>query len=147
MSKVQYKDIVLKIRGYQVPGKQPMFFCVESGNFKIYIDKVGGEAPSPLEYLLASLAGCFNIVANIVSKEMGVAIENLEVDIEGVFNPEKLYTGKGERAGFKEIRVKVHVKSNAPRDVLEKWLKIVQERCPVSDNIAEQTPVFVTLEM
>lgn len=146
LSKVQYKDMVLKVKGYQVPGKHPTFFCVESGNFKIYIDKVGGEAPSPLEYLLSSLAGCFNVVANIVAKEMDITIENLEVIVEGVFNPEKLYTGKGGRAGFKEIRVKIHVKSNAPRDIVEKWLKIVQERCPVSDNLAEPTPVFITLE-
>lgn len=146
MSKVQYKDMIFRVKGYQIPGKQPTSFCVASGDFKIYIDKVGGEAPSPLEYLLASLAGCFNIVANIVAKEMGISIENLEVDVEGVFNPEKLYTGKGERAGFKEIKVKLRVKSNASRDLLEKWIKSVQERCPVSDNIAEQTPLFVALE-
>ncbi|MEM0005092.1 MAG: OsmC family protein [Desulfurococcaceae archaeon] len=146
MSKVQYKDTVFKVKGYQVPGKQPMFFCVESGNFKIYIDKVGGEAPSPLEYLLASLAGCINIVANIVAKEMNVNIENLEVEVEGVFNAEKLYTGKGGRAGYKEIKAKIRIKSSAPREQLEKLIKAVEERCPVSDNLAERTPVTLVLE-
>ncbi|MEM0265404.1 MAG: OsmC family protein [Desulfurococcaceae archaeon] len=79
---------------------------MESGNFKLFIDKVEGEAPSPLEYLLASLAGCFDIVINIMAEEMGISIENLEIGVEGIFNPEKLYTGKGERAGFKEIKLR-----------------------------------------
>lgn len=145
MSKVQYKDVVFKVKGYRVQGKQPTFFCVESGNFKLFIDKVGGEAPSPLEYLLASLAGCFNIVINIMAEEMGISIENLEIGVEGIFNPEKLYTGKGERAGFKEIKVKINIKPEISRDLLEKLIKNVQDRCPVSDNITERTPVTITL--
>lgn len=55
MPSMDYKDVVLKVRGHRVPGKQETFMCIESGRFKIYSDKVGGEAPSPVEYVLTAL--------------------------------------------------------------------------------------------
>jgi uncharacterized OsmC-like protein len=123
-----------------------MKMVVKSGSFEIVTDKLGGEAPSPIEYVLAALAGCFNIVGEIVAREMGIAIEDLKVEVSGVFNASKLMTGVGERAGYREINVKVLVKSGATADVLRTWLEGVRERCPVEDNLANQTPVRAYVE-
>lgn len=114
---------------------------VKAGAYEITLDKIGGEAPSPIEYLLASYAGCLNIVGEIVAEEMKLKISDLKVEIAGVYNPSKLMTGVGERAGYKELSVKVFVKSNADLEVLNEWLRRIRERCPVEDNLTNPTPI------
>lgn len=141
MSKVTYKDQVITVIGERASSDKPMKMIVKSGNFEIIVDKLGGEAPSPIEYLLASYAGCINIVGEIVAKEMNIAIHNIKIEVSGVFNASKLMTGVGERAGYKEISVKVYVESDADERTLEEWLRRVSERCPIEDNIANQTPI------
>ena len=81
-----------------------------------------------------------------MAREMGIAIEDLKLEVSGVFNASKLMTGVGERAGYREINVKVLVKSGATADVLRTWLERVRERCPVEDNLANPTPVRAYLE-
>lgn len=146
MSSVDYKDVVLKVKGYRVPGKQDTYMCIESGRFQIYSDKVGGEAPSPVEYVLAALVGCYNVVGKIVADELGIRIQEMTIEAEGVFNPQRLYTGEGGRAGFKEIILRVKVKADASKELLDEWLSRVEKRCPVEDNLVNSTPVKATLE-
>jgi len=50
------------------------------------------------------------------------------------------------KAGYREINVKVLVKSGATADVLRTWLEGVRERCPVEDNLANPTPVRAYVE-
>ncbi|KUK18159.1 MAG: Uncharacterized protein XD54_0547 [Thermococcus sibiricus] len=140
---VEYKDMTIKVVGERV---SPTKMKVKAGDFEIVIDKVGGEAPSPIDYVLAALAGCTNIVATLVAKDMGINIEDLNIEVEGVFNPGKLYGQGDQRAGYKEIRVKVKVKTDADEETLKKWLEQVEERCPVSDNLANPTPTKVEFE-
>jgi uncharacterized OsmC-like protein len=113
----------------------------------MYVDEppqLGGEdkGANPVEYLLAALAGCLNVVGHMVAKEMNMQLDGLAINIEGVLNPAK-FQGKSnaERAGYKEINVTIEAKTNAPEDVLKKWIETVESRCPVSDNIANPTPV------
>ncbi|RLF83987.1 OsmC family peroxiredoxin, partial [Thermococci archaeon] len=126
---VEYKDMAIKVVGERV---SPTKMKVKARDFEISIDKVGGKFPSPLDYTLAALAGCINIVATLVAKDMGINIEDLNIEVEGVFNPGKLYGQGNQRAGYKEIRVKVKVKTDADEETLKKWLEQVEERCPVS---------------
>jgi len=146
MSTVKYKDVVITVSGSRVEPGKPTKMVVRSGSFEIVTDKLGGEAPSPIEYVLVALAGCFNVVGEIIAREMGISIDNLRVEVSGVFNASKLMTGVGERAGYKEISVKVAVKSDADAETLRSWLERVRERCPVEDNLANQTPVRAQLE-
>ncbi len=43
------------------------------------------------------------------------------------------------------MRVKVEVDSDEEEQLIGQWLKAVEERCPVSDNIGSLTPVNITL--
>jgi uncharacterized OsmC-like protein len=120
---------------------------VKARSFTMYVDEppqLGGEdkGANPVEYLLAALAGCLNVVGHMVAKEMNMQLGGLAINIEGVLNPAK-FQGKSnaERAGYKEINVTIKAKTNAPEDVLKKWIETVESRCPVSDNIANPTPV------
>jgi uncharacterized OsmC-like protein len=120
---------------------------VKARSFTMYVDEppqLGGEdkGANPVEYLLAALAGCLNVIGHMVAKEMNMQLDGLAINIEGVLNPAK-FQGKSnaERAGYKEINVTIEAKTNAPEDVLKKWIETVESRCPVSDNIANPTPV------
>ncbi|HBT26705.1 MAG TPA: osmotically inducible protein C, partial [Pseudothermotoga sp.] len=119
---------------------------------KMYVDEppqLGGDdrGANPVEYVLAALAGCLNVVGNLVAKEMDVKLQDLLIEIEGTLNPAK-FQGKSseERAGYKQINVKMKVKTDASPEILEKWLKTVEERCPVSDNLSNPTPLKITFE-
>lgn len=124
---------------------------VEARNFKLVIDEpelLGGtdEGPNPVEYVLAAFAGCLNVVGHVVAREMGFKLNGIEIDIEGDLDPSR-FSGKStqERAGYKEIRVKLKPDSDADEATLEKWLETIEDRCPVSDNIRNATPVKITL--
>jgi uncharacterized OsmC-like protein len=144
--------IIIAKYSIQAQGKNDTKTVVETtGGLKITIDEPerlggGGEGPNPVEYLLASLAGCLNIVGYLVAGEMGFELDDLKIDIKGKLDPAK-FRGKSEskRAGYQEIEVSINAKTDANEETLNKWLNKVKERCPVSDNIANQTPVKINM--
>ncbi len=125
---------------------------VKARNFTMYVDEppqLGGEdkGANPVEYVLAALAGCLNVVGHLVAKEMGIKLHELSIEIEGTLNPAK-FQGRSnqERAGYKQINVFLNVKTDADEKTLDKWLKAVEDRCPVSDNLANPTPLKINLK-
>ena len=107
-------------------------------------ENFGGKdsAPTPVEYILAGHAGCLNVVVNLIAKEMGITIKNLDINISGDINPEKLLgISDKERAGFKALNVQIKIDSDASGDVIHKLIDQVKERCPVNDNLTNTTPV------
>jgi uncharacterized OsmC-like protein len=124
---------------------------VKARNFEIIVDEpedLGGSntAPNPVEYVLAAFAGCLNVMGHLIAAEMGFELRNLKIDIDGDLNPAKLFGKSDEdRAGYKNIVVKMKPDCDADDATLEKWLHTVEQRCPVSDNIQHTTPVKVEL--
>lgn len=100
-----------------------------------------------LEYLLAALAGCLNVVGHLVAKEMGIDIRALSMEISGTLNPDKLF-GKTttDRTGYKNINVVLKIDTDADENKLKEWIKAVEERCPVSDNLQHPTPIDISFE-
>jgi uncharacterized OsmC-like protein len=49
------------------------------------------------------------------------------------------------RAGYKQIRVKFHVKSDAPRKKIEELIAIAERRSPVSESVRNGVPIEFTL--
>ena len=94
------------------------------------------DGPTPVDYLLAGLAGCINVVGHVIAKEMGFELRGMDIQLEGDLNPARFMgKSKEQRAGYKEIRVKITPDSDADEATLEKWLGIVEDRCPVSDTL------------
>ncbi len=124
---------------------------IKSRHFEMVIDEpeaLGGkdEAPNPVEYLAAALAGCLNVTGNIVAKEMGINVENLKMAISGEIDLDGFMGKEGVRPGYKWMKVELQFESSAPREKIEEWLKEVERRCPVSDNIKNPTPVTIELK-
>lgn len=140
---MEYKDLEIRVSGSRV---SPTKTKVQCGGFEVLIDKLGGEAPSPLDLILAALIGCLNITATLVAQEMGIEIEDASFEAKGIFNPSVFYGKEGPRAGFKEAIVTFRLRANADEAKIREFLKKVEERCPVSDNLANLTPVRVVIE-
>lgn len=137
--------------GVTAKSQNPTKTEVTARGFKMTIDEpenLGGTdgGANPVEYLLAALSGCLNVVGHIVAGEMGFKLNNLEICLEGGLDPAK-FSGKTTdgRAGFNAVRVTLKPDTDADRQTLDKWLKIIEARCPVSDNISNATPLSITL--
>lgn len=141
-------DLTFSVQGEST---SPAQFIAKTRGFQLIVDEpqeLGGfnEGANPVEYILAGLAGCINVVGHIVAKELDFTINKLKVEVSGNINPNNLFgTSFEERAGFKEIQLNLIPDTKADINLLSKWLKIVEKRCPVKDNLFNITPVKVSV--
>ncbi len=141
-------DLTFKINAESASAAKTI---VKARNFEIVVDEpesLGGtdSAANPVEYVLAAFAGCLNVMGHLIAGEMGFKLNGLKIEISGNLNPAKLF-GKPsqDRAGYKAITVKMLPDTDADEDTLQEWMHKVEERCPVSDNLQNITPVKVEL--
>lgn len=125
----------------------PTKTIVKARNFEIVIDEpesLGGkdEGANPVEFLLAAFAGCLNVVGHLVAKEMGFELKKMKIDIDGDLNPAK-FLGKPskDRTGYVQINVSFDLETDADEETLKEWLSKVEQRCPISDNLQNPTPI------
>lgn len=122
---------------------------VKAGNHTMYVDqkKAGGgtdAGATPLEYFLASLAGCIGTVARIIANQKRITLNGIDMKIEGAFDVETLLgKSKESRAGFHGIKVTLNVDSGMSKENKEAFVHEIKSRCPVSDNIANATPIVI----
>ena len=115
--------------------------------FEIVIDEpqnFGGndDAPTPVETLLASYAGCLNVVLHILAKEKKIKINHINIDIKGSINPQRLLgISNDDRAGFKSLDLEVKIESEADGETIEKLINDAKDRCPINDNLSNITPI------
>lgn len=123
----------------------------EARNFKIFMDEppeLGGKdgAASPLEMILAAHGGCLSYMTFFIGKELGIHVKGTEVSVKASLNPAKFAgTDRTVRAGYQAIHVEIKIDADATEEQLEKLRSEVEARCPVSDNIANPTPVHIAL--
>lgn len=127
-------------------------FVSNSRTFNFVVDEppaLGGtdHGANPVEYILAGLAGCLNVVAHIVAKEQGINLKSLKISVEGDINPARLLgLSNDERAGFQSLRILLTPETDASPEALSAWLETVESRCPVRDNLANITPLEIGIK-
>ena len=142
------KDLTFSIQG---EAQSAARFSANTRQFNIVIDEpptLGGDdyGPNPVEYLLASYAGCTNVVAHLTAKELGINVGKLRIEITGNINPARLFgESDEERAGFKQIEVTFSPVTDATPELTEKWVQAIKSRCPINDNLVTPTPVLFHL--
>jgi len=124
---------------------------VKARDFEFIVDEPpslgGGDlGPNPVEYVLGSLLGCLNVVVHLVAKEHGVVLDTFEAKAVGNLDPMK-FMGKSDaaRAGYQDITVEISVSGDATQEVLDQIARESEARCPVSDNLANATPVKISM--
>ncbi len=141
-------DLNFSIRGVSL---NPTKFVAEARKFEIIIDEpstLGGtdHGANPVEYLLASYAGCLNVMGHIIAAEMGFRLDKLEIEIIGNINPDRLFgTSFNDRAGFKKIQVVLKPYAEISQELLDKWIAAIENRCPINDNLGSITPIEIKI--
>ncbi len=86
--------------------------------------KGANQGPTALDLMVMSLAGCISAVFAIVATNSGIQYIKLEVEV----NADK---PKNEKIII-SAKAKVNIKSDAPKEKLERILKKTMDICPVS---------------
>jgi len=120
--------------------------------FSVTIDEppsLGGTdtGPNPVEFVLAALATCQEITYRAYATALGIPLESVSVRLEGSLDLRGFFAVKDDvRAGFKDVRGVVHLKSSAPAAELAKLKDVVDAHCPVLDILRAPVPVELKLE-
>ncbi len=119
---------------------------------KVIIDQpqgMGGEnaGANPLEIFLIALGSCLGTVAAIVAKQERINLRGFNVEIEGDVDIDFLMgkTTQG-RAGFTEIRVVVDIDADLTDEEKSEFFERVDERCPISDNMINNTKLVFNVK-
>jgi len=120
----------------------------KAGKHTIIVDQPPtDEGPSPMHYQLIALGGCLGTVAAIVARQERIDLRGFSVEFEGDYDPDFLFGRTTEgRAGFTEIRANFTIDADMTEDEKMAYIEKVEARCPISDNLANSTPIKVVLK-
>ena len=128
-------------------------FGIESDvrGHKIKIDQpanAGGNdtGVTPLELVLVSLAGCIGTIGRIVAMQQRITLRGMDIQVEAELDVDGLL-GKpiNGRVGFESITISAKIDADLTDAEKEAFLHEVDERCPVSENLLNATPIQVKL--
>jgi len=105
----------------------------------------GDTGPSPLETVLASLAGCEGVIINRCAEAMGFDYKAVDMQAEGDVDPRGSRGVAGVRPYFLAVRLNIALHSDEPAERLAKLRKNVENRCPVM-NLFRDAGVDVTVK-
>jgi uncharacterized OsmC-like protein len=128
-------------------------FLIESDirGHKVVIDQPanaggGDTGPTPLELMLASLAGCIGTISRIVAMQKRIELRGMEIKVEGSLDTDGLL-GKpvDGRVGFEGFSIAVEIDADMTDAEKESFIHEVDARCPVSENLLNATPIHIGL--
>ena len=143
------KDLKFRVQAHSENSTKTV---VKARGFEIIIDEpesLGGtnEGANPVEFMLAAFCGCINVMGHVIAKEMQFELRSIKIKMCGSLNPQRLFgTSFEERAGYKGIDVSIEPNCDAPIEILEEWMAKIEDRCPVSDNLSNKTPINLLLK-
>lgn len=139
----------IKASGHMQAG---MTIDIQCGSHHVIMDqpKTAGGADlgaSPLEVMIATVAGCFGSIGRIVAHQQKLAINAMTFEVEADYDPSGLLGRETDaRVGFQEIRLKVDI--DAPtldQAGKQAFLEEVERRCPVMESLLNGTKVSTAL--
>lgn len=124
----------IRIRDHQVISDAP-------SNFAGY--DLGPTSP---ELQLGVLGSCVTHITLIQAAELGVPLDSLEVEVEGVFDP------RGGKPGFEHIpvypqnlRYTIHIVSPASAEAIAELHETVERTCPILNLLRRPQEVVSTI--
>jgi uncharacterized OsmC-like protein len=100
-----------------------------------------GTSPDPIQYCLQGLAACFAVTFAATASSEGIALTGLEVTAENWMDLRKQM---GVSKDNIIERVKFTVKCDGPsRSVVERLVKLTEERCPGTECVTRSIPLSV----
>ena len=103
------------------------------------------SAPNPVEQLLAALGNCLAVGYAANATARGITLQGLRIETEGDLD---LHTFLGLRpgnAGYRTIRVRVHIDTDASPEELQELHEQVVATSPVGHTLSRPVPIDVRL--
>lgn len=106
---------------------------------------VGADrGPTPVETLLAALAGCLTAGIGNIAAARGIKLTRVESKLEGNIDLRGLLGLSDEvRNGYQDIRVSFEIEGDAPPEKLRQIVEQSRARSAVFDVITNPTPVQI----
>jgi uncharacterized OsmC-like protein len=99
------------------------------------------------DMLLEALVACAGVTLKAVATAIGVDLRDATVRAEGDLDFRgTLGVAKDAPVGFREIRLRFDLDTDAPQDRLDQLLKLTERYCVVYQTIAKGPPVRIALE-
>src|SRR3979411_1236216 len=97
--------------------------------------------------LLGALVACAGVTLKAVATALAIPLKSGTVSAEGDLDFRgTLGVDKEAPVGFREIRLRFDVDTDAPQDKLDQLLKLTERYCVVYQTIAKGPPVAVTMQ-
>jgi uncharacterized OsmC-like protein len=104
----------------------------------------GGNAPTPVEFLLHAIAACLTAGVVTVAAARGVTLHRVESTVEGDIDLLGVLGLSGEvRNGYRQIRVSFAVQGDASADQLTALVEQSRRRSAVYDVLTSGTDVVI----
>lgn len=128
--------------------KEGFLSRIEARDFKLLSDEpeeLGGSnlGPNPVEYILAALAACQEIVIKAHAGQLGIDVRTVRVEAEGEIDLRGFFNVSDDvRAGFNKVTYHTVIETDeTDTDKLKKLKELSLKRCPVLDII--ENPVAI----
>ncbi len=106
------------------------------------------KAANPMELVLASLGSCVSAVYIEYAVLMGVTLDSVTVETEGVIDLRGLFSVADDvPSGFESITYNVTIKSGEGKDAIDKLIAVAESHCPVSDSLKRSVTVKSNVEV
>jgi uncharacterized OsmC-like protein len=99
------------------------------------------------DMLLEALVACAGVTLKAVSTALAIALKSGTVSAEGDLDFRgTLGVDKEAPVGFRQIRLRFDVETDAPQDKLDQLLKLTERYCVVYQTIAKGPPVDIKMQ-
>lgn len=139
----------LRATGHMGAGMTIEIMC---GEHKVYMDQpknAGGAdlGPAPPELVLAAYAGCVGSLGRIIAFQEKIELRGMTFEVEADYDPDRILGRETTaRAGFQEVRLKVKIDADLDDEAKQAFLDKIEERCPVGDNLINETKLVTVLD-
>jgi uncharacterized OsmC-like protein len=97
------------------------------------------------DMLLEALVACAGVTLKAVATALGIELKDAALTAEGDLDFRgTLGVAKDAPVGFREIRLKFDLKSDAPEEQLRKLIELTERYCVVMQTIRNAPPVVVS---
>jgi uncharacterized OsmC-like protein len=97
------------------------------------------------DMLLEALVACAGVTLKAVATALGIDLKDAKLTAEGDLDFRgTLGVAKDAAVGFREIRLKFDLDSNAPEEQLKKLIELTERYCVVMQTIRGAPPVVVS---
>ncbi|MDO9012334.1 MAG: OsmC family protein [Gallionella sp.] len=106
----------------------------------------GGKFPGPMHYCLYGLASCYTGTFATMASMLGIQIKKLTTRVEADVDFTRVF-GLGDNPVMEEVRVILHVESDAPEEKIKEAEALALQRCPVVFTLQNPVKLIAGLEI